>query len=119
MSRPRFLADHDLNERIIIGVLRREPTVEFHRVRDFGLEEGPDGVVLAHAASEGFIVISHDVNTMISAARDRVAAGQPMAGLLMSQQTDPVGPIIESLILLWSATDAEEWRNLICFLPLK
>ena len=34
MSRPRFLADHDLNEHIIDGVLRREPAVEFLRARD-------------------------------------------------------------------------------------
>lgn len=27
MSRPRFLADHDLNEHIIDGVLRREPAL--------------------------------------------------------------------------------------------
>jgi hypothetical protein len=31
MSRPRFLADHDLNEHIVDGTLRREPGVEFLR----------------------------------------------------------------------------------------
>ena len=36
MSRPRFLADHDLNEHIVAGVLRREPTLEWVRVRDVG-----------------------------------------------------------------------------------
>ena len=34
MSRPRFLADHDLNEHILDGVARRELTIEFVRVRD-------------------------------------------------------------------------------------
>jgi hypothetical protein len=37
MSRPRFLADHDLNEHLVTGVLRREPTIEFLRVREVGL----------------------------------------------------------------------------------
>ncbi len=37
MSRPRFLADHDLNEHIVTGVLRREPAAEFLCVREFGL----------------------------------------------------------------------------------
>ena len=29
MSRPRFLADHDLNEHIVSGVLRQEPLIDF------------------------------------------------------------------------------------------
>jgi hypothetical protein len=38
MSRPRFLADNDLNDAIVLGVLRREPAIEFKRPRDLGLE---------------------------------------------------------------------------------
>ena len=40
MSRPRFLADHDLNEHIVTGVLRQEPVMGFLRVRDLGMN-GP------------------------------------------------------------------------------
>jgi hypothetical protein len=32
MSRPGFLADHDLNEHIVHGALRREPAIEFIRL---------------------------------------------------------------------------------------
>lgn len=49
MSRPRFLADHDLNEHIVVGVRRREPTIEFSRVCDFGLSDRPDGEILEYA----------------------------------------------------------------------
>jgi hypothetical protein len=54
MSRPRFLADHDLNEHIVYGVLRRES----------------------------------------------------------------VGPVIDDVILIWSASEAEGWQNVVAFLPL-
>jgi hypothetical protein len=47
MSRPRFLADQDFNEHIITGVIRREPAIEFVRLRDVGLERRPDSEVLA------------------------------------------------------------------------
>ncbi|MFN0316436.1 MAG: hypothetical protein ACKVQA_15535 [Burkholderiales bacterium] len=50
MSRPRFLADHDLNEHIIIGVMRRVPAAAFSRVRDLGLHDKPDATVLEYAA---------------------------------------------------------------------
>jgi hypothetical protein len=51
MSRPRFLADHDLNEHIVYGVLRREPAIEFLRTRDVDLHERADADVLAYTAS--------------------------------------------------------------------
>lgn len=118
MSRPRFLADNDLNEQIVLGVLRREPLIQFPRVRDSSLGSAPDAEVLAHAAKEGSILVSHDVNTMPAAALARGAAGLPMLGLFMAQQRGPVAPIIDSLILIWSATEAEEWVGEIVFLPL-
>ncbi len=83
MSRPRFLADHDLNQRIIDGTLRREPTIEFIRARDVMLHDRSDPEVLEYAALHGFLVVSHDVNTMPGHAFARLAAGQPLAGLLM------------------------------------
>jgi hypothetical protein len=118
MSRPRFFADHDLNEHIIDGVQRREPTVDFIRARDLNMSGSKDAEVLAFAAREGFIVVSHDVNTMTDAANDIVHAGGVMLGLLMAQQTKPIGPVIDSLVLIWSASEAEDWIGQIRFLPL-
>ena len=119
MSRPRFLADHDLNEHIVAGVLRREPALEWVRVRDVGMSERTDAEVLAYAADHGFLAVSHDINTMPGAAYTRMRAGQKMSGLLMVKQSDPVGPVIASLVLIWSASEAEEWENSVCFLPLE
>jgi hypothetical protein len=118
MSRPRFLADHDLNEHIVTGVLRREPLVEFVRVRDVGYNQRPDVEVLEYATSEGLVIVSHDVNTMPAAAHERLGNGANVSGLLMVRQTDPVAPIIEVLLLIWSASEAEEWRGQVQFLPL-
>ena len=47
MSRPRFIADHDLTETIVLGLLRREPAIEFRRVRDVGREQLSDPDVLS------------------------------------------------------------------------
>lgn len=116
MSRPKLLADHDLNEHILVGVLRRAPDVEFRRVREVGLRDRPDPEVLAYAADHGFIVVSHDVNTIPAAAYERLGAGAIMAELLMVQQTSPIGPVIEDLLLICSASEAGEWENQVCFL---
>src|SRR5690348_9481788 len=99
MSRPRFLADHDLNEHIVDGVLRREPAIDSRRVREFGLSDRPDPEILSFAAVNGFIVVSHDVNTMPNHAYARIAAGETIGGVLMVQQGQPIGPIIDNLVL--------------------
>ena len=118
MSRPRLLADNDLNDAIVSGTLRRERAIEFERLRDFGLEREPDADVLRFAAGEGLIVVSHDVNSMTAAAFALLEAGEPMQGLLLVHQLSPIAPIIDSIVLIWSASEAEEWIGTVEFLPL-
>ena len=50
MSRPRFLVDNDLMDQIVLGVLRREPTLVMTRLREVGLAKAPDTSVLEFAA---------------------------------------------------------------------
>ncbi|MFZ5833486.1 MAG: DUF5615 family PIN-like protein [Planctomycetota bacterium] len=118
MTRPRFLADHDLNEHIIAGVRRREPAIEFFRVREFGMDQSLDAEVLEFAQRWGLIVVSHDVNTMPATACSRLSSGKPFVGLFMVQQSSPIATVIDDLILVWSATDLEDWANRVSFLPL-
>jgi predicted nuclease of predicted toxin-antitoxin system len=117
MSRPRFLADNDPNDAIVMGVLRREPAVELARLRDLGLATEADPEILGHAAREKWIVVSHDVNTMREAACTRLLAGLPMNGLLLAHQRTPVSTIIESRLLIGAASEAEEWVDQVEFLP--
>lgn len=118
MSSPRFLADHDLKEGIIDGVLRREPSIEFFRARRLGLHNIPDVEVLAFAAENGLLVVSHDVNTMPATFYRRQLNRLAVPGLIMAQQSTPIGLVIDQLLLIWSSSEAEEWFGLVTFLPL-
>jgi hypothetical protein len=40
-----------------------------------------------------------------------------VADLLMVKQSEPVGRVIDDLILSWSASEAEEWQNAVAFPP--
>lgn len=117
MSRPRFLADHDLNEHLVVGVLRQEPLIEFVRVRDVGMSECSDQDILTFAENEGLLVVSHDVNTMPIAAFSRLEIGQSFRGLFMVQQILPIRPVIDCLVLIWSASELEEWKDQVVYLP--
>lgn len=118
MSRVRFLADHDLNEHIVSGVRRSEPLIEFRRVRDEGLRVASDAEVLAFANEQGLLVVSHDVNTMPATAYQQIEHGQSVSGVFMVPQFAPIASVIESLVLIWHASEAEEWRDRVVFLPL-
>lgn len=86
MTLPRFLADEDLRHGIVLAVRRLEPLVQVITVRDASLRAASDGEVLAFAANEGWLVLSHDVNTMRAVAVRRVAEGLPMPGLFLIPQ---------------------------------
>jgi predicted nuclease of predicted toxin-antitoxin system len=63
----RYQADADLNQAIVTGVLRREPKVDFQTAFAAGLEGVKDLEVLAIAAQQKRILVSHDRKTMPSA----------------------------------------------------
>jgi hypothetical protein len=118
VSRPAFLGDNDLRESIVVGVRRREPTVTFTRVRQHGMRTASDEAILAFAAERGLIVVTQDVNTMTAEAYRRISRQLPMAGLAVAREEVPVGPAIESLLMIWAASEAEEWRDRVEYLPL-
>ena len=65
------------------------------------------------------MVVSHDVNTMPAAAFHRIKLGQPLAGLLMVKQSESIGSIIKSLLLIWQASELDEWKDQVVFLPIR
>ncbi len=96
----RFLVDEDFNNDLVRGLLRRSPGVDLLRVQDLDLRGATDDAVLARAASEGRVVLTHDVSTLIAHAYERVRAGQPMPGVIAVSQASPVGQVIEDLLLV-------------------
>ena len=118
MSVPRFLADEDLRQDILNATLHQAKEMHFRRVNEVGLKSAPDSQVLEFAASAGLLVVSHDVNTMSAAAKQRLEDRVPMSGLFLVPQSPDTGAVAKSLVLIWSASQAEEWAGRIVYLPL-
>ncbi|HXJ95501.1 MAG TPA: DUF5615 family PIN-like protein [Terriglobia bacterium] len=113
----KFLADADLNQDVVKGVLRREPAIDFRTAVSAGLRGLSDLDVLAFAASEGRVLVSHDRKTMPRAFADWVATHSTPGVFIVSQKTDVLA-IIDALLLVWALSEAEEWTDRICTLPL-
>jgi len=111
----RFQADADLHQPIVDGVLRRQPLIDFKSANDANLEGVPDPEVLARAADEGRVLVSHDVHTMPVHFADFIQT-RKSSGVVLIAQNLPYGLAIEGLIRLWTTDDAEKWENLLSFL---
>ena len=70
----RFLADENFNNDILRGLLRRQPDLDIVRVQDIGLSGADDPTLVAWAAQQGRIILTHDVTTMTRYAYERVQA---------------------------------------------
>jgi Domain of unknown function (DUF5615) len=115
--RVRFLADANLDQDIVAGILRREPEVDFELPQRIIPERMPDPEVLALAASLGRILVTHDVRTMPQHFAAFVA-GSDSPGLIVVPRSMPIGQAIEELLLIWHISEAEEWINYFRRLPL-
>ncbi|MEL6397686.1 MAG: DUF5615 family PIN-like protein [Cyanobacteria bacterium J06626_4] len=115
----RFLADENFNNQIVRGVLRQRPEIDMVRVQDIGLSGGDDPAVLAWAAQENRIVLTHDVATMITFAYERIQAGLAMPGLFEVSRRVPIGLAIEEIILIAECSLEGEWEGQVRFLPLR
>jgi predicted nuclease of predicted toxin-antitoxin system len=72
----RFAADEDFNNDIVRALRRALPDVNIVGVREAGHGGRPDPDVLAWAAEEGRVLLTHDVTTMTRHALERVAAAR-------------------------------------------
>lgn len=115
----RFAAAENFNNNIVRGVLRRLPELDIVRIQDVGLSGADDPTVLAWAAREGRILLTHDVSTITRYALARVEQGTHMPGVFEVSLFAPIGTVIEDIVLLATASFEGEWEARIGYLPLK
>jgi hypothetical protein len=112
----RFQADNDLDQRIITAVRRLDPNIDFQAASALPLHGAADPEVLALAAGAGRVLVSHDRRTLPDCFRQFIAS-QPSPGLIIISQKLPIARAAELLHLLWAASEAEEYVNIIYSLP--
>jgi len=114
----KFAADEDFNQRILRGLLRRQPDLDIVRLQDTHLSGADDPVVLAWAFHEQRVLLTHDVSTMAAYAYERMRIGASIAGLIEVPQSLPIGKAIDDIMTIAVCSTAEEMANQVQFLPL-
>jgi hypothetical protein len=113
----QFLADENLRRAIVLGLRRREPSASFVQAYEAGATGKDDLTVLQIAAEQNRILVSHALKTMPQHFRHFIAR-QASPGVILIPQKLPLRTAIEQLVMIWLASEAEEWVNQIRFLPL-
>ncbi len=113
-----LLSDENFNGDIIRGLFLRQPNLDLLRVQDVGLREVDDPAILAWAASNQRILLTHDRATMPDFAYDRLVRGEPMAGMFVVNDRMPIRQVLDELLLLIDCSEQAEWNGVVLYLPL-
>jgi Domain of unknown function (DUF5615) len=114
----RLLADENLDTDLVRALRRRMPSLDIARVQDVGLTGSDDASVLAWAAAQGRILVTHDVSTIPRYAYERVDRGEAMPGVVIVPQLAAIARCIEDLLLLVECSQDGEHDGRVLFLPL-
>jgi predicted nuclease of predicted toxin-antitoxin system len=113
----KLVSDENFDGDILRGLLRRLPDLDVVRVQDASLAETPDPIILAWAASEQRILLTHDRETVPGFAYTRVSAGEPMPGVFLVSDHMPKGQAIDQLLLAIQCLNPDDCKDQIHHFP--
>ena len=114
----RLLLDENFNNNILRGLLQRRPELDVIRAQDKPEIAGKDDpTLLAWAAEQGRVLLTHDVRTITRFAYERVKMGEPMPGVVEVKRPAPLNEIIDDILLLVEAGQPEDVENQVIYLP--
>jgi predicted nuclease of predicted toxin-antitoxin system len=113
----RLLADENFNGDILRGLLLIQPDVDIIRAQDVQLAGEDDRGILAWAARNDRIVLTHDRSTMPDFAYERLDRGEEMVGIFVLNGRFPVKQAIQQLLLMVQCSEHSEWNGRVIYLP--
>jgi hypothetical protein len=115
----RFLLDENLSPRLKIAVLRLNSDIDILRVGDDNTPKlgtlDPD--VLSYLGLSQRLLVTGNRTSMPEHLKDYWRTNQKMWGLLWVRPATTMGTLAEELTLIWETSEAEEWINVIDWIP--
>ena len=118
--KPKFLLDENLDPDIAREVRRRDPSVDILFVGEHGAPQlgALDPVILDYCETEQRILITNNRASMPGHIADHPAAGKHHWGLLKTRTRKPaIGPLVDEILLIAGASEAEEYYDVSDWIP--
>jgi hypothetical protein len=115
----KFLLDENLSPRLKIAVLRLNPAIDILRIGDpttspLGTLD-PD--VLQYLGFSQRLLITDNRTSMPEHLAEYWQQNQQIWGLFWVRPTTTMRQLAEELIIIWESSEAEEWINVIDWIP--
>jgi hypothetical protein len=122
VNQVEFLLDEDVPENVLGALNGAEPSIAVRKigVHPHAPPKGTlDPAVLASAEAEGLALVTFDKTTMPDHVADHLAAGKHTWGVFIFPNGNQLsaGRIAEELVLVWTASQRDEWVDRIEYLP--
>ena len=115
----RWLADENFNNDILRALFRGNPGIDVVRAQDVALMGIDDEGLLAWAAEQERVLLTHDVSTITAHAYHRVTRGEPMPGVFEVSRDVSMRVAIDDILLLTECSRPREWEGQVRYLPLR
>ncbi|RKU24714.1 hypothetical protein C6503_00370 [Candidatus Poribacteria bacterium] len=118
--RPQFLLDENTDRAIQRQLRRLNSEIDVKLVGDpeAPLRGTSDPDILMWMEHNGYILVTKNRETMPKHFNEHLTAGRHVPGVLCIRKFVTMGELINILYLIWYASDAEEYRDRLVFIPL-
>jgi hypothetical protein len=120
MSEIRYLLDENVNPILRTALLSREPNLTVWQV---GLPGAPDfgtldPEILIWCEENSFILVTNNRKSMPVHLGEHLALGRHASGILTLSENISVSETVDELMLISSASQSEEYQDIILYLPI-
>ena len=115
----RFLLDENLSKQIKFAVLRKNSLINILCV---GAQNAPsfgtlDPEILLYVEQSQRLLITDNRKSMPRHLEDHWSTKRIIWGLLWVRPKTSIGELAETIYLLWEASEAQEWINVVDWIP--
>lgn len=120
MSAIRYLLDEHIDPVIRYALQRRGPDMQIVAIGDIGAPSfgTPDPDILDWIEEHGCILVTANRRTMAVHLSEHLEAGKHVPGILVLRPHLALSEVIQELHMIWGASRAEEYRDLLMYIPL-
>jgi len=120
VSSIRYLLDEHMDTALRVQLLRRVPELVVWMIGDPGAPHygtlDPD--ILLWCEANSFMLVTRNRQSMPVHLQEHLAAGHHVPGIFVVPPQMTMGSLMDQLLLAWGASEAEEYRDLLRYLPL-
>jgi hypothetical protein len=116
----RYFFDENVDPIIRTELLRKEPSLVVWKVGDPGTppKGSSDPEILLWCEENSFILVTKNRKSIPRHLREHLTEGRHIPGIFELNPNMSIGETIDELLLIWVASNVNEYRDLIIYLPL-